>query len=76
MGHHVGTYLCFVGNPYIYSALNWNSPAMASALFLGLTFVAVPLVHFIIFLLYRLRLCIYMSCKKHDGKIEDSSVSA
>lgn len=48
------------GHHYIYKVLDWGRrPGPATGLALGLVFLAVPLIHLLVFGLYKLRLFIY-----------------
>ncbi|XP_002731894.1 protein rolling stone-like [Saccoglossus kowalevskii] len=56
------------GEVYLYKIVNWKTnPGMAVGAFGGMMFVLIPLAHFLLYGLYRLRLCISDSIHRRSG---------
>ena len=47
--YHLGNGLNHHGNPYIYKPINWNNAGQAVGYCLAITFVGIPVVHFVLF---------------------------
>ncbi|XP_066297439.1 protein rolling stone-like [Branchiostoma lanceolatum] len=63
------------GNPYVYSIIDFSGdPGLAAGVCVGLVFLAVPLSHLFVYLLYRLRcVLVRMYEKKLQGEREEQA---
>ncbi|XP_050413775.1 protein rolling stone [Patella vulgata] len=59
--------------PYVYSVLNWDKPTKTIIMAIISTFIAIPIMHLFVYLLYFIRVSVYHQCRnrKEQCKIED-----
>ena len=68
--YHLGNGTNHNGNPYIYKPINWNNAGQAVGYCLAITFVAIPVIHLVLFGVHFLK--VYLSrlwrCCGHSGR--------
>jgi hypothetical protein len=60
-------------SPYVYSALDWRKPGTAIMFCVLLTFIGVPVVHFIIYTIHSLKVILVERCKRRGYIVYDDT---
>lgn len=64
-----------IGNPYIYSVIDWRKPGTAILYSIVVVLIALPVVHMLLYGVYLLRIFIHKKCCQHSSSSKSDDIT-